>query len=108
MPFADESFDALSCIFLFHELPKDARRNVMREAYRVLAPGGRLVVCGSGQAVGNEGLDEVFSTFPELYHEPYYKGYYRDDLAAGLEECGFAIHSAANHLFSRVVVADKV
>ena len=33
---ADESFDALTCVYLFHELPKGARRRVIREALRVL------------------------------------------------------------------------
>ena len=96
-----------SSIFLFHELPKQARRNVMRQAHRVLRPGGLFVVCDSGQQTDNEAMAPVFETFPKLYHEPYYKGYYRDDLGAALEECGFQVRSARNHLFSRVVVAEK-
>jgi hypothetical protein len=41
------------------------------------------------------------------YHEPYYKGYLRDDLSAMLGECGFEVVSAEPFLVSKVVVARK-
>ena len=45
--------------------------------------------------------------FPAAYHEPYYKGYLRDDLAAVMRECGFEVESSAPHLVSKVVVGRK-
>ena len=47
MPFGDGLFDAVTSVFLFHELPAKAQRNVLREIARVLRPGGLLVICDS-------------------------------------------------------------
>lgn len=107
IPLADAQFDAVTSVFLFHELPADARRRVMREAWRVLAPGGRFVVCDSAQLADSGELGEVLRAFHATYHEPYYKGYLRDDLAAVMNECGFAVESSAPHLVSKVVVGRK-
>src|SRR5262249_51318677 len=42
IPLADESQDAVTSIFTFHELPPKVRRAVLRECARVLKGGGRL------------------------------------------------------------------
>ena len=39
----DASYDRALMFFLPHELPEDARRNALAEAFRVLKPGGKLV-----------------------------------------------------------------
>ena len=103
----NERFDAVTSVFLFHELPADARRRVMREAFRVLVPGGRFVVCDSAQLSDSRELEEVLHTFPATYHEPYYKGYLRDDLAEVMTECGFELESSTPHPVSKVVVCRK-
>ena len=43
IPLPDNSQDAVTSIFLFHELPPKIRRVVFSECARVLKPGGRLV-----------------------------------------------------------------
>src|SRR5258708_5256882 len=43
LPFADASFDIVTCLYLFHELPHRARQAVAGEIRRVLKPGGRLI-----------------------------------------------------------------
>ncbi len=105
----DGVYDAVTCGFLFHELPRDARLRVLRELYRVLEPGGLLVVQDSMQRVDPNGRElEVFlDWFPAAYHEPYYKGYTQEDLGALVEEAGFRVVSRDHVLFSKVLVATR-
>lgn len=105
LPWPDASFDAVTSVFLFHELPSDARRNVMREVLRVLKPGGRFVVCDSAQLTDSPELAVFLDAFARLYHEPYYKGYQRDELGAALAEVGFDVLHRATPFVSKIVVA---
>jgi ubiquinone/menaquinone biosynthesis C-methylase UbiE len=107
LPFRDEHFDAVSCIFLFHELPPRARRRVVREALRVLRPGGSLVVCDSAQLADCPPLRPILETFPRIYHEPYYRSYLRDDLAALLKEAGAEVRSEEPAFLAKVVAAAR-
>ncbi len=107
MPWADGQFDAVTSVFLFHELPSDVRRRVMCEVFRVLKPGGRFVVCDSAQLADSRDIEPVLYRFPATYHEPYYPGYLRDDLADIMRACGFEVEVSAPHLVSKVVVGRK-
>jgi ubiquinone/menaquinone biosynthesis C-methylase UbiE len=106
LPYADGTFDAVVSVFLFHELPRDARRRVMREARRVLKPGGRIAVLDSAQAEDVDGMAWYFEKFGELYHEPYLKGYLRDDLGDMMTECGFRVIERSPAFLSKLVVAE--
>lgn len=107
LPFKDASFDVVSSIFLFHELPPAARRNVAREALRVLRPGGRFVICDSAQLGDSPELTYFLEEFQTLYHEPFYKGYVRDDLTRMLTEVGFEAIASGPRFLSKVVVGTK-
>ena len=50
LPLPDKSQDAVTSIFLFHELPPKVRYSVISECSRVLKPGGRLVLVGFASA----------------------------------------------------------
>jgi len=42
--FADASYDRVLLFFLLHEMPENVRRRTLAEAYRVLKPGGKIVL----------------------------------------------------------------
>jgi len=44
LPFEDESFEGVVSSLFFHHVPLDLKQKAMAEAFRVLVPGGRLVV----------------------------------------------------------------
>jgi ubiquinone/menaquinone biosynthesis C-methylase UbiE len=50
LPLDDESRDAVTSTFMFHELPPKVRRAAFSEFARVLKPSGRLVLVDSLQS----------------------------------------------------------
>ena len=105
MPLPDASVDAIVSVYLFHELPKNARRNVWREMFRVLRPGGRLVILDSVQVSDAEEIVYFLERFQRELHEPFYRDYIRDDLASGLRETGFDVDLDGGEAYLTKVVA---
>ena len=107
LPFADESFDLVTSIYLFHEVPPKVRREIAREFARVLKPGGRLVFMDSLQLGDMPDFDAMLESFPANFHEPFYPSYIREDLSALFAEAGLAVRSATPFFLSKRIVADK-
>jgi ubiquinone/menaquinone biosynthesis C-methylase UbiE len=107
MPFADGVFDVVTSVYLFHELPKNARRRVLAEMHRVLRPGGLLVIEDSGQYAESSEISLFLERFPEDFHEPFFNDYLGDDLKAALEETGFEVREVDPIFVAKVVVARK-
>ena len=108
LPYADATFDAATSVYLFHELPRNARRNVVREMRRVVKPGGLVVIEDSAQPSESPVLAAVLRGFPRDFHEPFYADYLDDDLGAMLADEGFEVVSCEPHLVAKVVVARRV
>jgi ubiquinone/menaquinone biosynthesis C-methylase UbiE len=107
LPWADATFDIVTSVYLFHELPRNARRNVVREMLRVVKPGGLVVIEDSAQLSDSPQLAAALRNFPREFHEPFYGDYLEDDLAALLEEVGFDVASSEPQLVAKVVVARR-
>jgi ubiquinone/menaquinone biosynthesis C-methylase UbiE len=107
MPFADGSFQALTCVFLLHELPGEARQNVLNECFRLLEPGGVLVLADSIQLADSPQFATVMDNFRRGFHEPYYRDYIGDAVEARLTDAGFEAVTAETHFMTRVWSARK-
>lgn len=84
----ENSFDTALMFLLLHELTPEARGNSLREAIRVLRPGGRFVVAEYGEA----GRGHFFHRFPPMRWiltkaEPFLEGFWNEDLTQTLAEC---------------------
>ncbi len=80
LPFENGSFDIVTCVYLYHELPNEVRRRVTAEIARVLKPGGLFVFVDSLQWGDVEAYDGLLEAFPQRFHEPYYLDYLSDRL----------------------------
>ena len=91
LPFADASLDAVTCIYLFHELPPARRRTVAAEIARVLRPGGRFAFADSLQPPDEPRLARLLEVFPAYFHEPYYESYGGADLRTLFGDAGLSL-----------------
>jgi ubiquinone/menaquinone biosynthesis C-methylase UbiE len=107
LPFRDGSQDAVTSIFMFHELPPKVRRIMLGEFARVLKPGGRAVLVDSLQRGDEPDYDGLLELFPQNFHEPYYTSYIAEDFAAIGRDCGLAHVRDIKAFVSKVMVFDK-
>jgi ubiquinone/menaquinone biosynthesis C-methylase UbiE len=107
IPMPDESLDAVTSIFMLHELPPKVRRGMFAECARVLKPGGRLVLVDSLQRGDEPDYEGLLELFPQNYHEPYYASYIREDFVAIAMGCGLTHVKDVTAFISKVMVFDK-
>jgi ubiquinone/menaquinone biosynthesis C-methylase UbiE len=103
LPFLDRGFDAVYSVFLFHELPEEARREVLREAKRVLKPGGFFGLVDSIQRGDKPEFDPLLARFPKDFHEPFYRNYSVTPMEGLLAESGFTEVESRRGFFSKVI-----
>jgi ubiquinone/menaquinone biosynthesis C-methylase UbiE len=107
LPFADASLDAVSCIYLFHELPPKVRVVVAREIARVLKPGGVLAFADSLQARDVPDLGRLMEAFPVFFHEPYYASYQAQDLEALFGDAGLSATARDQAFLTKAILLEK-
>ena len=89
LPFDNNSIQAVSCVYLFHELPRTVREKVLNEFFRVLEPGGTLVLADSIQIIDSPNFISIMEGFYKNFHEPFYCDYIKDDIDSKMKEVGF-------------------
>jgi ubiquinone/menaquinone biosynthesis C-methylase UbiE len=90
-----------------HELPAPVRQTVLSECFRVLKPGGILMVMDSIQVKDRPEWEPMLENFPQMFHEPYYRHYIKDDITAYLTAAGFGAIEECPHCFSKSWLAVK-
>ena len=89
IPYEDNSLQAISCVYLFHELPRTVREKVLKEFFRVLEPGGVLVLADSIQINDSPNFISIMEGFYKNFHEPFYCDYIKDDIDSKMSDIGF-------------------
>lgn len=107
LPLSDASQDAVTCVYLYHELPPKIRRRAAAEAARVLRPGGLLVVADSLQPGDVPEFDGLLRRFPQRFHEPYYGSYLALDMDALFATAGLAPVCSDTAFLSKIFVYRK-
>jgi ubiquinone/menaquinone biosynthesis C-methylase UbiE len=107
LPFLDASFDAVTSIYLLHEVPADVRARMLREMARVVRPSGLVVVADSVQLVDAPELEREILAFPARFHEPYYTSYVKDDLAKRVSEAGLNVTGTQLAFLTKLAMAEK-
>ena len=85
------SFDLVSAFLLLHEMPQSTTRRILREARRLVRPGGRFAVMDMDPAC------QAYQTMPAAVMtllkstEPFMDEYFALDLEAELRQAGFDV-----------------
>ncbi|MBV9993869.1 MAG: class I SAM-dependent methyltransferase [Caulobacteraceae bacterium] len=107
LPFADASLDAVSAVYLFHELPPKVRQTVAAEIGRVLKPGGLFAFADSIQAGDEPKFARLIEAFPANFHEPFYASYAACDLPALFGEAGLEAAGADQAFLTKALLFEK-
>ena len=85
LPFENESFDIVFSTLAFHHMPTEIKEQAIQEIYRVLKPGGKLVIIDFGTAKHHWFYRIV--TFWESFE--YMRGNLQGLLPQFMQEAGF-------------------
>lgn len=82
--FPNGSFDVVTASLLFHETPPAATKSILRECFRLLMPGGEVLILD-----GNQKTLRQVDWLTEVFEEPYIKDYAAESLDAWMGAANF-------------------
>jgi ubiquinone/menaquinone biosynthesis C-methylase UbiE len=82
--FPDASFDLVTASLLFHEVPPAGSRSILRESFRLLQPGGEVLILD-----GNQQTLRHAEWLTNIFEEPYLKDYAAGSVDAWMGAAGF-------------------
>jgi ubiquinone/menaquinone biosynthesis C-methylase UbiE len=107
LPLADGTVDLANISFGLHENERPARWLILYECYRVLRPGGRLVVTDYREASGRVAA-ALMRAYLAFFEPPWVPELFSGGLESEIEGAGFEIEKARADLpLTRLVVALK-
>ena len=104
--FADGSYERVILFFLLHEMPLDVRRRTLAEAFRVLKPGGQLVIVDYHKPSGWHPLRPVMKWILRTF-EPFAMDLWRHEVAEWLPAGARVAYKTTSFagLYQRLVIA---
>ena len=103
LAFADASFDAVISSLFYHHVPLDLKERSLREAFRVLKPGGRLVIADMHKPTTLMGA-LVSHASRWLFLQPQIGENIRGLLPGLITEAGFLPPEAVAHYFGYIAI----
>ena len=86
----DNSYDAVISYAFFHELPVNAGKKIINEMYRILKPGGDILIADMPNFNEISLFQSLLLHHETIYHdEPYVTGYCSTDWKGYFKELGF-------------------
>jgi ubiquinone/menaquinone biosynthesis C-methylase UbiE len=82
--FPEASFDVVTASLLFHETPPTVSEAILRECFRLLVPGGQVLILD-----GNQKTLRQVEWLTEIFEEPYIKDYAAASLEAWMGAASF-------------------
>jgi ubiquinone/menaquinone biosynthesis C-methylase UbiE len=80
----DTSFDVVTASLLFHETPPAVAKSILRECFRLLVPGGEVIILD-----GNQKTLCQTDWLTQVFEEPYIKDYAGGSVDAWMGATGF-------------------
>ena len=84
--FPDASFDLVTASLLFHETPSSTTQAILHECFRLLVPGGQVLILD-----GNQKTLRQMEWLSNIFEEPYIHEYAADSTDAKMGAAGFAM-----------------
>ncbi|MEM7725529.1 MAG: methyltransferase domain-containing protein [Cyanobacteria bacterium P01_A01_bin.45] len=82
--FQEASFDVVTATLLFHETPVEVSESVLKEAFRLLVPGGQVLILD-----GNQKRLREQTWLSDIFEEPYIREYGKGSVDAVMGVAGF-------------------
>jgi ubiquinone/menaquinone biosynthesis C-methylase UbiE len=80
----DQSFDVVCATLLFHETPPAVAKTILRECFRLLTPGGQVLILD-----GNQDTLRATGWLSTIFEEPFIRDYAQGNVDAWLGFAGF-------------------
>lgn len=84
--FESNSFDLVTASLLFHETPADVAQAILEESFRLLQPGGQVLILD-----GNQNTIRQLEWLNNVFEEPYIREYAAGSLDASMSKVGFEL-----------------
>ncbi len=92
------SFDLITAALLFHETPPTVAQAILHEAFRLLTPGGEILILD-----GNQKILRQTEWLTDIFEEPYIRDYAAGSTDAWLGAVGFqAVRSQEHYLIHQI------